>query len=99
MKYHFPDNDFNVFGIQCPDVAEAVLKNNARVDFGAVSESHGDDLKNDAAPVFKNNARIVFRGHLGISNRRPGKTMLPSFCETMRALFSGPFQHLTSKTC
>jgi hypothetical protein len=79
MKYHFRDNDFNVFGIQCPDVAEAVLKNNARVDFGASQNPTATACKNDAAPVFKNNARIVFRGRLGISRRRPGITMLPSF--------------------
>jgi hypothetical protein len=45
MKCHFPDNAFIVFGIQRADVAEAVLKNNARIIFGAVSESHFDGLK------------------------------------------------------
>jgi hypothetical protein len=56
MKCHFPDIDFIVFGIQRADVAEAVLKNNERIVFGAVSESHCDGLKKQCFPVFKNNA-------------------------------------------
>jgi hypothetical protein len=45
MKHNFPDNDFIVFGIQKPDVAEAVLKNNAGILFGAVSDSHCDGVQ------------------------------------------------------
>jgi hypothetical protein len=74
------------------------FENQRALILGPSQNSTVTACKNDAAPVFKNNARIDFRGRLGISRRRPGKTMLPSFWKTMRALFSGPFQHLTSKT-
>jgi hypothetical protein len=59
IKYHFPDDGFNVFGIQCSDVAEAVLKNNGRVDFGAVSESRWR-LAKSMLPLFSTTMRAFF---------------------------------------
>jgi hypothetical protein len=60
MKCHFRDNDFIVFGIQMWDVAEAVLKTDALIVFGAVSESHCHGLQNNATPFPKTNARNFF---------------------------------------
>jgi hypothetical protein len=79
MKYHFPDNAFIVFGIQRPDVAEAVLENNARIVFGAVSESHCDGLQKQCYPRFQKECAHCFRGRLRNLWRRPAKTMLPLF--------------------
>jgi hypothetical protein len=79
MKCHFPDNDFIVFGIQRADVAEAVLKNNARIVFGAVSESHFDGLKKQCYPRFQKQCAHCFRGRLRNLWRRPAKTMPPLF--------------------
>lgn len=79
-------------------MAEAVLKNNARIVFGAVSESHGDGLQKRCCPRFQKQCAHCFRGRLRIPRRRPAKTMLPSFRKTVRALFLGASQHLTSTT-
>jgi hypothetical protein len=79
MKCHFPDNDFIVFGIQRADVAEAVLKNNVRIVFGAVSESHFDGLEKQCYPCFQKQCAHCFRGRLRNLWRRPAKTIPPLF--------------------
>jgi hypothetical protein len=79
MKCYFPANDFIVFGIQRADVAEAVLKNNARIVFGAVSESHFGGLQKQWYPRFQKQCAHCFRGRLRNFWRRPAKTMLPLF--------------------
>jgi hypothetical protein len=66
-------------GVRGPDVAEAVLKNDVRIVFGAVSESHCDGLKKQCYSRFQKQCAHCFRGHLRNLWRRPAKTMLPLF--------------------
>jgi hypothetical protein len=96
LKYHFPHNGLK--GIQWPAVAEAVLKNNARIVFEAVSESHNDGHRKDADPIFKNDARIVSGLSQNLAQTAWQNDAALLFLKTKHALFSGPFQHFTSTT-
>jgi ABC-type hemin transport system substrate-binding protein len=60
MKYHFPDNDIIVFGIQSPDMADAVLKTVRALFLGPSQNLTETACQNDAVLVLKDNARIVF---------------------------------------
>jgi hypothetical protein len=66
------------FGIQRPDMAEAVLKNNARIVFGAVSESHCDGLHRQCYPRFQKTMRA--------SILRPSQNLVATACQNYAAL-------------
>jgi hypothetical protein len=66
----------NEFGIQWPDVAELVLKTNARIVFGAGSEYYGDGQPKSCCLRFRKQCAHYFRGCLR-NSLRPPKTTLP----------------------
>jgi hypothetical protein len=61
MNYRFPENVFTVFGIQWPNVAEAVLKNNAGIVFGPSQNLAMTACEDDAALFSKTMRALLLR--------------------------------------
>jgi hypothetical protein len=76
MRALFVGLSQNLTVMASKDNATLVSRNNARIVFGAVSESRGDDLPKRCCPCFERQCAHCFRGRLSISRRRLAEQVL-----------------------